>query len=490
MILGNIILGNRFISKNEGEKGIALFYNNENSSLTINSKNIYVSGNILNSTERYARLFYNTGILTLGSDKTDTITIENNEIKGECNNSLLYNYGIFNINASNISIKNNEISGCYFIYNAVYNAGTMNINLYGNNPTFEISGNKAGEENKKLTADIFLDKDSKLNFVNHSNNEATIILENGIKGKGSVIFKNEDSKNGSFKLELGSASIEANEMNIESNVTLLLSINSEGLIGGLEGYDDDSELNITDGKKLTIGINKKNVKNIGMGHSYTVVSNFRNLQTLYDNNKIGYLLNPMVSAYNKIFKVIFSIDNSNNTLHLTFSDKDLKIVLNTPTKNDNEILRMLNDILNNEYNENTYEVFTYLIDDDISDSKKVLLIEDILPSEVRDIVIESYSNMLDPIKNNILNDRLSYISHNNDNMLLLASNNNDDNYKDTIRKKSSNNTYELWSKISYNYGHDFNNSSNNIHTMGITLGMDYDINNDKYKIGFAYMFNI
>ena len=277
LILGNIILGNRFISKNEGEKGIALFYNNENSSLTINSKNIYVSGNILNSTERYARLFYNTGILTLGSDKTDTITIENNEIKGECNNSLLYNYGIFNINASNISIKNNEISGCYFIYNAVYNAGTMNINLYGNNPTFEISGNKAGEENKKLTADIFLDKDSKLNFVNHSNNEATIILENGIKGKGSVIFKNEDSKNGSFKLELGSAGIEANEMNIESNVTLLLSINSEGLIGGLEGYDDDSELNITDGKKLTIGINKKNVKNIGMGHSYTVVSNFRNL---------------------------------------------------------------------------------------------------------------------------------------------------------------------------------------------------------------------
>ena len=198
----------------------------------------------------------------------------------------------------------------------------------------------------------------------------------------------------------------------------------------------------------------------------------------------------MVSADNKIFKAIFSIDNSNNTLHLTFSDKDLKIVLNTPTKNDNEILRMLNDILNNEYNENTYEVFTYLIDDYISDSKKVLLIEDILPSEVRDIVIESYSNMLDPIKNNILNDRLSYISHNNDNMLLLASNNNDDNYKDTIRKKSSNNTYELWSKISYNYGHDFNNSSNNIHTMGITLGMDYDINNDKYKIGFAYMFNI
>ena len=68
-------------------------------------------------------------------------------------------------------------------------------------------------------------------------------------------------------------------------------------------------------------------------------------------------------------------------------------------------------------------------------------------------------------------------------LLLASNNNNDNNYKDIIRlKERRNNTYELWSKISYNYGHDFNNSNNNnnIHTIGITLGMDYNINNDKY----------
>ena len=108
------------------------------------------------------------------------------------------------------------------------------------------------------------------------------------------------------------------------------------------------------------------------------------------------------------------------------------------------------------------KVFTYLIDDDKSDSKKVLLIEDILPSEVRGIIIESYSNILDLIRNNILNDRLSYslISKSNSSLLLASSN--DNNYKDIIRlKERRNNTYELWSKISYNYGHDFNNGNNN-----------------------------
>ena len=60
---------------------------------------------------------------------------------------------------------------------------------------------------------------------------------------------------------------------------------------------------------------------------------------------------------------------------------------------------------------------------------------------------------------NVINERLlSYSSlivsdNNNNNMLLLASNNNDNNYKDIIRlKERRNNTYELWSKISYNYG--------------------------------------
>ena len=45
-------------------------------------------------------------------------------------------------------------------------------------------------------------------------------------------------------------------INIESNVTLLLSINSEGLIGGLKGYYYDSNLTISDNKQLIIELQK------------------------------------------------------------------------------------------------------------------------------------------------------------------------------------------------------------------------------------------
>ena len=114
-----------------------------------------------------------------------------------------------NINGSNILIKNNTISeyenGNYYV---TYNAGTMNINLYGDNPTFEMSENKTAEKNE-LTADIYLDnRSSKLNFINNSNDKAIIRLENGIGGKGFITFKNGNGHNGSF--EVKSKRIEAN----------------------------------------------------------------------------------------------------------------------------------------------------------------------------------------------------------------------------------------------------------------------------------------
>ena len=52
--------------------------------------------------------------------------------------------------------------------------------------------------------------DSGLSFINNSDNEATIKLENGIADGGSVTFKNNDNnENGSFKVELGSSVIKA-----------------------------------------------------------------------------------------------------------------------------------------------------------------------------------------------------------------------------------------------------------------------------------------
>ena len=250
-----LILGNRLFFKNN----FYLFFNYK--TLTINSKNIYIINNILNSTKNNSALFGNWGTLDLGSNKTETIRIEGNEIKGKYNSTLLYNNysSTLNINGSNISIKNNTISGDENKnYYAIYNAGTMNINLYynnDNNPTFEISGNKTTKADKKLTEDIYLGEDSKLNFINNSNKKAIIKLGNGIKGKGFITFENNDNnENGSFKLK--NTYIEANNINIESNVTLLLTINIEGLLGGLKVYSDGSNLTISGDKQLIIELQK------------------------------------------------------------------------------------------------------------------------------------------------------------------------------------------------------------------------------------------
>ena len=166
----------RIIIKNnsiEGNNDIYLFYNTYNFSTTINSKNIIdISNNILSSKEEASYLFYNYGTLTLGSDKTETIRIEDNKIEGKNNyNSLLFNIteSTLNINGSNISIKNNTISGDENKnYYAICNVGTMNINLYynnDNNPTFEISGNKTTKADKKLTAILIMKQQSNLEMV-------------------------------------------------------------------------------------------------------------------------------------------------------------------------------------------------------------------------------------------------------------------------------------------------------------------------------------
>ena len=97
--------------------------------------------------------------------------------------------------------------------------------------------------------------DSGLSFINNSNKKAIIKLGNGIKGKGFITFENNDNnENGSFKLK--NTYIEANNINIESNVTLLLTINIEGLLGGLKVYSDGSNLTISGDKQLIIELQK------------------------------------------------------------------------------------------------------------------------------------------------------------------------------------------------------------------------------------------
>ena len=93
-----------------------MFYNDKNS-LKINSKNINIINNILHLEEKMLVMFYNFGTLNLGSNKTETIRIENNRIINNYYNSyLFYNETerdtnrtktISKIDAENIYISNN-----------------------------------------------------------------------------------------------------------------------------------------------------------------------------------------------------------------------------------------------------------------------------------------------------------------------------------------------------------------------------------------------
>ena len=231
-------------------------------------------------------MFDNSDTLTIGSNETETITIEGNKIEGESTAYLLFNIAesTLNINGSNILIKDNIISNYYVIHNK----GIININLYGDNPTFKMLENKTAEGNKKLTVDIYLyGTKSKLNFINNSDNEAIIELGNGIKGVGSVTFENRNGYNGSFTLK--NIDLEASKINIESNVTLLLTINSEGLLGRLKGsyfFSNDPELNVNNGNKLIIEVNgQEDIKSIE-DYYYTIISSFANLCDLVGRRQI------------------------------------------------------------------------------------------------------------------------------------------------------------------------------------------------------------
>ena len=248
-------------------------------------------------------------------------------------------YAIDNVKPYDIKVENGQLKitskGITYKYEdeeyyAIYNEGTtININLYGNNPLFEVSKNKKGnieqniKQNEKLTADIYLkNKNSELNFINNSDNEATIKLGNGIKGKGSVTFKNnDDNENGSFEVELGSMGIEAKNINIRSNVTLLLSINIEGLIGGLKGYSNDSELNIDNNKQLIIKL--QNIKNVNKPQDiYTIISNFENnlLNNLVSNEKI-VLGNDQIIIGGIVYDLSLIVPEGENNMILSLEEK-------------------------------------------------------------------------------------------------------------------------------------------------------------------------
>ncbi len=99
-------------------------------------------------------------------------------------------------------------------------------------------------------------------------------------------------------------------------------------------------------------------------------------------------------------------------------------------------------------------------------------------------VISDVISMISTPTTNIISERLS-----SDNSVIAAGSNTNlvastDNR--SINLGNNDDSYEVWSKIHYNYS---SNSSRSIHIFGLTLGGEYSFKNNKYKIGLAYTFN-
>ena len=107
--------------------------------------------------------------------------------------------------------------------------------------------------------------------------------------------------------------------------------------------------------------------------------------------------------------------------------------------------------------------------------------------------------VLSPVGNNI-NERLYLFnnsniiinnssSNRNNNNLISSSGDNSD--IKLSNNNNNNNSFELWSKVHYNYGKVIGNKDLSIHVPGFSLGFEYNINNShnyNYKLGLVYTF--
>ena len=99
--------------------------------------------------------------------------------------------------------------------------------------------------------------------------------------------------------------------------------------------------------------------------------------------------------------------------------------------------------------------------------------------------------LLSPVVNTI-NERL-YLFNNinigNNNNLISSSGDNSD--IKLSNNNNNNNSFELWSKVHYNYGKVIGNKDLSIYVPGFSLGFEYNINNShnyNYKLGLVYTF--
>ena len=118
-------------------------------------------------------MFFNyNGIINLGTNNTESINITENSLDTNNYQPILFlnlrKNSIIDFKANQIIIKNNNLNTTRYYsdyYAIIRNLGTMNFNLYGDNPLFELSSNKINSEN--MIYGIRLNgENGKLNFIN------------------------------------------------------------------------------------------------------------------------------------------------------------------------------------------------------------------------------------------------------------------------------------------------------------------------------------
>ena len=93
--------------------------------------------------------------------------------------------------------------------------------------------------------------------------------------------------------------IEAGEINIQSNVTIFLTLCNKDFFGTLIGINEtDSSLNINNDSKLFMEIDESNLECIDTNRNYTIISKLN-----FDDSKIE-IKNDIVRIKDKLFNII------------------------------------------------------------------------------------------------------------------------------------------------------------------------------------------
>lgn len=93
--------------------------------------------------------------------------------------------------------------------------------------------------------------------------------------------------------------IEAGKINIQSNMTIFLTLCNKGFLSTLTGINEtNSSLNINDGNKLFIEIDKNSLECIDTNKNYTIIFKLN-----FDNSKIE-IKNDIVRIKDKLFNII------------------------------------------------------------------------------------------------------------------------------------------------------------------------------------------